>query len=100
MSDIWSFGLVMAELATGEYLFGKMKHNFVELFQYLKTNEKFFMDEESDCSPEFRDFVNSALVKEAKERPSTIELLSHPWILKNLDLLPTTNDWIVYLKSN
>lgn len=88
MSDIWSFGLVMIELATGRYLFGNMRNNFVELFQKLKNTEKIVLFEDFDCSQNFRDFVNSTLTKDPSQRPNSIELLSHPWILENLNNIP------------
>ena len=84
----------MAELATGEYFFGKMKNNFVELFQHLKNIERFTLLDDYNCSEEFRDFVNCSLIREPKERPNTIELLSHPWILQNLDKLPEDSNWL------
>ena len=81
------------ELALAEFPFKEVKNNFVEMFQFIKGNEFFGFSEDFDCSENFRDFVKCAMQKDPMNRPSSIELMSHPWIFENLDDLPSYEDW-------
>ena len=78
--DIWSLGILCRELAEGEppyvseapmrALFLIVSHGIPEI------------SNKSERSPEFIDFLNKCLERDASKRPSAVELLDHPF-LKN-----------------
>ncbi|CAL9730900.1 serine/threonine-protein kinase Ste7p [Monosporozyma unispora] len=85
--DVWSLGLVIIELVTGEFPLGG--HNdtpdgILDLLQRI-------VNESAPCLPinngnynfsqEMVDFVNKSCIKDAKLRSSIKDLLSHPFIL-------------------
>jgi len=82
-SDIWSFGLTILEVFTGEFPLTSSK-SFIEIFQYFKNTDNYEPNFASkDCSDAFKDFIRSTLRKDPRKRPSAIELLTHPWIRTN-----------------
>eukprot|EP01135_Chromosphaera_perkinsii_P004975 Nk52_evm19s307 gene=Nk52_evmTU19s307 len=95
MSDIWSFGLSIMELAMGEFPYqmpsGNNNNNqqqpagfnmgFWELLDYIVEKPVPVLDS-AKFSSEFCDFVHICLRKEPRERPSAHELLDHPFLSK------------------
>jgi serine/threonine protein kinase len=79
MSDIWSFGLVLMECATGKYPFHQHA-NCIEMAQTIldadvpELNESF--------SPEFRDFLKQCLHREPNLRLPAEVLLGAPWLIQ------------------
>ena len=55
-SDLWSLGLVLIELATGEYPYPKTK-TFIEMLQNITTAPEPNLPDNGQYSKEFRDFV-------------------------------------------
>lgn len=74
ISDIWSFGLCIAELALGTFPIKNTK-SFIDVFNYLNSDEDFKFDSGECFSDEFKDFVELALKKNPLKRPSSIELM-------------------------
>ena len=58
MSDIWSFGLVMMECATGQYPFQECP-NCIEMAQTIL--EAGVPELPKSVSPQFRDFIQQCL---------------------------------------
>lgn len=79
--DIWSLGLVVIEMATGEYPYPPLK-GFIELFQFIKMNPAPLLPANAGFSPEMRDFVERCMQKDPALRDTAVELSAHPWILK------------------
>ena len=77
-SDIWSFGLIMLELASGKYPYPSTSSYF-ELLQAIMEGASPTLPE-GDCTDEFGEFVGICLDKEAGHRPAAKDLLKHPWV--------------------
>ena len=93
MSDIWSFGLSIMELAMGEFPYpmaaaqgnqggqGGFNMGFWELLDYIVEKPVPVLSA-TKFSSEFCDFVRICLRKDPHDRPSAHELLDHPFISK------------------
>lgn len=77
-SDIWSFGLIILELASGKYPYPNAASYF-ELLQCIMEGASPSLPE-GDCSNELGEFIGICLDKEAGHRPAAKDLLKHPWV--------------------
>ncbi|XP_057545388.1 mitogen-activated protein kinase kinase 2-like [Amaranthus tricolor] len=89
-SDIWSFGLVVLECATGQFPYpvpGK-DEGWFNMFAIMQA----IMDQpppsasSEDFSPEFCSFISSCLQKDPKARLSAQQLMEHPFLSMYDDL--------------
>jgi len=92
VGDIWSVGVMLIELATGKYPYPH--GNFLEMREYINNESTPNVPSDGSYSPEFQDFIAQTLTKNYKKRPSAIELMRHPWILKNNLLEVDLEEWI------
>ena len=79
-SDIWSVGLVIYELATGEEPYGGGDDFLTQITKIVENDEPRL--DENIFSKEFCDFIEKTVNKEPDKRCDVNELLNHPWILK------------------
>ncbi|CCK69487.1 mitogen-activated protein kinase kinase STE7 KNAG_0C03830 [Huiozyma naganishii CBS 8797] len=84
--DVWSLGLMIIELVTGEFSLGghdDTPDGILDLLQRI-VNEKApsLPIEEFDFPPDLVNFVSRCCVKDAKYRSSIAELLEHDFITK------------------
>jgi len=77
-ADIWSLGITAIELAEGQPPNASL-HPMRAIF-LIPTKPPPHLTEPDKWSSEFNDFVRKCLAKDASERPSASELLSHPFI--------------------
>ncbi|CAI4057924.1 hypothetical protein N7582_000967 [Saccharomyces uvarum] len=83
--DVWSLGLMIIELVTGEFPLGG--HNdtpdgILDLLQRIVNEPSPRLPKDRVFSKELTDFVNRCCIKNERERSSINELLHHDLILK------------------
>lgn len=79
-SDVWSLGISMIELATGQFPYATWSTPFEQLKQVVKEPSPSLSP--AEFSPEFVDYINRSLQKNHKERPNYDQLLQHTFITK------------------
>ena len=80
-SDVWALGITLAECAIGRYPID-LEHcedNFEEMAR-LVAGVVYPPDVKETLSKEFQDFVAQCMRPDAKQRPSAVELLQHPFL--------------------
>jgi len=77
-ADVWSLGITAIEMAQGEppYMQLKMMQAMVKICSGPPPR----LEEPDKWSKEFNQFLADTLVKEPSARPSSVELLNHPFI--------------------
>lgn len=77
-ADIWSFGLILLELALGSYPYAAADNYFKLLSQIQDGDPPTVPD--ADFTNEFAEFVSLCLDKRSQHRPSANDLLKHHWL--------------------
>ncbi|PIN14343.1 Mitogen-activated protein kinase kinase (MAP2K) [Handroanthus impetiginosus] len=85
-SDIWSLGMVILECAIGRFPYTKSEDqqsgpSFYELLQAIVGSSPPSAPPDQ-FSPEFCSFISACIQKDPRDRSSSLELLSHPFIKK------------------
>ncbi|TDG41642.1 hypothetical protein AWZ03_011940 [Drosophila navojoa] len=81
-SDVWSLGISMIEMATGQYPYHKWRTPFEQLRQVVKEDPPRLPA--GTFSAEFEDFIATCLQKEYTARPNYEQLLRHSFIVEHL----------------
>lgn len=79
-SDIWSFGLVMLECATGQYPFHEQA-NCIEMAQTILDTER--IDVPGHFSEMFQQFIAQCVNKNPSQRLPAEVLLGSPWLQRH-----------------
>merc|ERR1712137_734417 len=82
VSDVWSVGMVVYELATGRYPFGDVS-SFPLLFQKLCEGPEPRLDP-SVHDPSLCHFAALCLTREVSDRPDAHSLLCHEFVTKDV----------------
>lgn len=80
--DIWSLGITMIEMAEGQPPYGNMElRAAMEEIRDMSIPAPKFQDS-TECSNDFRNFLELCLVKDSTSRSGASDLLEHPIIRK------------------
>ncbi|KAM9846781.1 serine/threonine-protein kinase 10 isoform 2-T2 [Aulostomus maculatus] len=77
-ADIWSLGITLIELAQIEPPHHEL--NPMRVLLKIAKSEPPTLEQPSKWSPEFKDFLKTALDKNTETRPSAAQLLEHPFV--------------------
>ncbi|CAN4086713.1 unnamed protein product [Withania somnifera] len=85
-SDIWSLGMAILECAIGRFPYilsedQQARPSFYELLEAIVGSPPPSAPADQ-FSPEFCSFVSACIQKDPRDRPSALDLLSHPFIKK------------------
>lgn len=78
-ADVWSLGITLVELATGEFPYKNCKTDFEVLTKVLQEDPP-LLPPGKDFSHEFCSFVRDCLTKDYKKRPKYKKLIEHKFI--------------------
>ncbi|KAL1489133.1 hypothetical protein ABEB36_014076 [Hypothenemus hampei] len=84
-SDVWSLGISLIELATGEFPYPKWGTPFEQLKQVVAGDAP-RLPADGNFSPEFNGFIEKCLQKEYSDRWNYSQLLEHEFLTKQRDL--------------
>ena len=76
--DIWSYGMMLYEIATGRSYFGNYSP---ALITKTLAKDDFEVDVSAVEDPKLRDLIQSCLQKDPKKRPGVTKILLHPYFL-------------------
>jgi serine/threonine protein kinase len=82
-SDVWSLGLIVYELATGQFPYVFSKY-YIEHVDCILNQPDPILPNEGIFSNELHDFITKCLRKDPKERDSVHDLLQHAWIIRDI----------------
>lgn len=82
-SDVWSFGISMIELATGQFPYQKWGTPFEQLKQVVTDDPPRLPHNE--FTPEFEDFISKCLQKKYTDRLNYDQLLKHPFCVRHAE---------------
>ncbi|EPY35465.1 mitogen-activated protein kinase kinase 1 [Angomonas deanei] len=99
-SDIWSVGVVVAQVLLGHYPFVSVQKGFMGLLREITMVNGYPIREETNCSEAAQEFIDKCLKQNPDERATAADLLQSPWILENeesgratmVELLSTIGD--------
>jgi serine/threonine protein kinase len=82
--DIWSAGIVLVMLLTGQHPFADVIESSSALMALIQNSQEHLIEfiNKADISSEAKDLAKSMLRMDPQERPSTQEVLLHTWFNK------------------
>ncbi|KAG7171813.1 Dual specificity mitogen-activated protein kinase kinase 7-like [Homarus americanus] len=98
-ADVWSLGITLVELATGQFPYKDCRNDFEVLTKVLQDDPP-SLPKDGTFSPEFCEFVNDCLIKEYRHRPKYKKLLDYPFIKKYEQKKVDVSAWFADLSIN
>lgn len=83
-ADVWSTGITLVELATGEFPYRGCRSEFEVLTRILE-DEAPKLPRDGHFSMDFQSFINQCLTKDRDKRPKFRDLKFHPFIKRYQD---------------
>lgn len=83
-ADVWSLGITLFELATGQSPYAECHTDFDILVRVVKDDPPALPDE-MEFSAEFREFISACLIKDCKLRPKYRQLIEYEFIKRHLN---------------
>ncbi|CAG0915820.1 unnamed protein product [Notodromas monacha] len=80
-ADVWSLGITLVELATGQFPYNDCKSDF-EVLSRVLNDEPPSLPPDAGFSRQFQSFVRDCLTKDYEARPKYKRLLEHAFIKK------------------
>mmetsp|Transcript_27864 Transcript_27864/g.64728 ORF Transcript_27864/g.64728 Transcript_27864/m.64728 type:complete len:333 (-) Transcript_27864:121-1119(-) len=91
-SDVWSAGMVVFELASGQYPY--KARNFLDLYDCLCSQPEPRLDEKK-FPPKLCDFVAQALIRDDTQRPDAQTLVKHELVAsQGLEQIKLLAEWL------
>eukprot|EP01029_Cantina_marsupialis_P014089 TRINITY_DN311_c2_g1_i2.p1 TRINITY_DN311_c2_g1~~TRINITY_DN311_c2_g1_i2.p1 ORF type:complete len:461 (+),score=134.32 TRINITY_DN311_c2_g1_i2:1177-2559(+) len=88
-ADIWSLGITAIELAEGEPPYSHI-HPMRAIFM-IPSQPPPKLSDAGKWSNEFNDFIATCLIKDPAKRPTSQELLSHPFVREPINQIQQAN---------
>ncbi|RNF10340.1 protein kinase [Trypanosoma rangeli] len=82
-SDIWSVGVLIAQLLLGRFPFSAATIGFMALLHQVMECKSFSLVSECKCSQRAEDFINQCIRQKPADRGTAAELLQDEWIVEN-----------------
>lgn len=82
-SDVWSLGCTIIEMLNGGNPWGYMfdDSNLLQALKVISQSDILpTIEHEQEVSAECLDFLKQCLTRDYAKRPSSKELLAHPWL--------------------
>jgi len=84
-SDVWSLGITMYEISTGDFPYPKWNSIFEQLCQVVQGDPPQLQPNMNGLvfSSDFVNFVNTCLINDELQRPKYSRLLQHPFLIRS-----------------
>ncbi|KAL6057894.1 signal transducing kinase of the PAK [Balamuthia mandrillaris] len=81
--DVWSLGIMAVELFDGEPPY--INESMLKALFYIAKKGRPEFKNPQNMSPEFKDFIEKCTIYEPDQRPTSTEILKHPFLQKGCD---------------
>uniref|UniRef100_A0A8D8X3C3 mitogen-activated protein kinase kinase n=1 Tax=Cacopsylla melanoneura TaxID=428564 RepID=A0A8D8X3C3_9HEMI len=99
-ADVWSLGITLVELATGEFPYKDCKIEVDVLIHVIKDEPPRLPETSAWFSKDFQSFVSLCLTKDYQYRPKYPELLGHPFLCRYEEMNVHVAEWYRDVKES